>query len=164
MKSNEFVQTVFASIKIFKTLPEVQNIVIQIDEIRKLHIRLQQKLDNLLLNPFGYEEKKERHLIRATALEIKEFCNQHKIISSFIKLPNDHSDFSNQFKIDRKYVSYWYGNVEITDLIVYHEEKAKKKQKQNRTSTIQEIVFEEVRENHKVFDENGNDLNELPGL
>lgn len=118
----------------------------------------------MLIFPPSYEDEKEKHLVRATALEIKEFATEYKILVQFFKLPTDYLDFSKQFRDNKIFATYWYKDVEVTNLIVYHDTKTIRKQLNKNVEQLKEIVFNPNEENFKILDANGKDLNEFPGL
>lgn len=163
MKTNEFIQTINATIYLSGKI-DLREIYLQIDQLRKLHVRLQKRLEDMLSFPPSYEDEKEKHLVRATAQEIREFATEYKIIVQFFKLPTDYLDFSKQFRDNKIFATYWYKNVEVTNLIVYHDTKTIRKQLNKNVEQLKEIVFDPNEENFKILDENGKDLNEFPGL
>lgn len=162
MKTNEFLQTVYASLYLSDKI-KLNEIILQIDTVRKLHIRLQQKLEYMLCDPMMYESQEERKKIKSIALEIKDFCKEYHILVSFFKIPNEYIEFSKLFRENKIFATYWYNKIQITSLIVFHDEKTKKKQLNKKVEEIKEIIFDPNEENHNVFDDNGKDLNKVEG-
>lgn len=163
MKTNEFIQIINATFYISKNEPKLLDIVLQIDSLRKLHSRLQQKLEYLLTDNISYESNIEREKIKSIAIEIRQYANEYKIQVNFEKLPNEFIEFSKQFRDKKSFAKYFYNTTNITKLIVFTEFKKEKKQ------TKKEIIRQEINEiqfqqNFSVLDENGKNLNEIPGV
>lgn len=158
MKTNEFIQIVNATSYLSKQI-KINDIVLQIDALRKLHVRLQTRLEYLLCDPISFENEIEREKIKSIAIEIREFANENTIQVNFIKLPIDYIEFSKQFRDEKKFASYYYENIEITNLIVFIEKR--KQLKINKTiETIKQIDLTNET-NEQIFDENGNDMNTI---
>lgn len=163
MKSNEFYQTVNTTLYLSNKIENLKEILPFIDEIRKYHKKLQEKLEYLLLDIISYESPEEKEKINSIAVEIKRIANEVNIQCGFHKLPKEFSEFSNQFREQKTFASYSYNGINITGLIVYTENKKKFKPKNpsdDGKEELKNISFEDL----KVLDENGNDLNTLPGL
>lgn len=161
MKTSEFEQTIRTTLYLSSKINNLIEIIPFIDEARKYHKKLQDKLEYLLIDPISYESSEEKEKINAIAIEIKNICKQVDIQCGFIKLPSEHINFSSEFRSTKSFAQYSYKGVNITGLIVYSENKRVKKTKQDKE---QEIIDELKVVNFEVVDENGNDLNKLPGL
>lgn len=160
MKTSEFIQTVNASIYLTTRNINFKSIISQIDTLRKLHVRLQSQCEYLLLDNISFQNNNEREKIKNTAREIKEFANEHNIVVVFEKLGDDYVEFNKRFRDEKKFTSYHYKNIEITNLIVYVEKKKKK----YKNKKIEAIASFNLESNFVVLDKNGNDINKIPGV
>lgn len=160
MKTSEFIQTINASIYLTSRNLKINNVILQIDTLRKLHVRLQSQCEYLLLDNVSFDNELEKEKIKNTAREIREFANENNIVVVFEKFGVDYIEFSKRFRTDKKFASYWYKNIEITNLIVFIERK-KKKFKNKRIEAISELSLES---DFVVMDENGVDINKIPGI
>lgn len=160
MKTNEFIQTINATSYISRFI-KISDVVLQINELRKLHVRLQTKLEYLLLDPFQYENKSEREKIKSIAIEIKQFANENDIQINFNKLPVDYLTFSKQYRDEKKFASYWYKNIEITNLIVFTQ--IKKQIKSNKKIETLKQANLELENDIEIFDDNNININKING-
>lgn len=160
MKTNEFIQTINAAIYLTSRNVKLNSIILQIDTLRKLHVRFQSQCEYLLLDNVSFDNTQERQKIKNCALEIKEFANENNIVVVFEKFGIDYVEFSKKFRAEKSFASYWYKNVEITNLIVFVEKK-RVKYKNKRIEAISELSLET---HFQVFDENGVDINKIDGI
>lgn len=163
MKTNEFLQTINATLYLCDKISDLKIILPYIDETRKLHDKLQQKLEYLLLDDKSYESQIEREIVKSIAIEIREITKQINIQCVFYKLPFSFVEFSNQFRNEKTFAKYYYNNVEITNLIVFTNKKRFKKQTKQE-AIKQEISEIQFTEDFNVMDENGVDLNAFDKL
>jgi len=161
MKTSEFIQVINATTHISRHI-KINDIVLQIDTLRKLHVRLQNACEYLLLDPNSFENTIEREKIKKCAIEIREFANEYKIQVNFEKLGNDWASFSKQHRDEKQFAKYHYNNIDITNLIVFVE-KRKQKPKSKPVEALQQSNFE-LENDFVVLDENGNDLNKISGV
>lgn len=160
MSSDEFIKISEAIIKVSKNIPNLGEILIYIDEVRKYHSRLQKKLEYLISDPISYETQEERDLILAIAKEIKLLCIDYNIKYTFYKLPKEWSKFRDEFKSTLIFANYEYNNISITDLIVSIKRKKIKKDKEVKNKIeLSELNFEEDMSSKSFITEN----NDLPG-
>lgn len=161
MKTNEFIQTCLNATWIGQKI-KLSEIILQIDELRKLHVRFQHQAEYFIVDPNSFEREEEKLKIRNTAEEIKQFAIEHNIQTNFEKFGSDHTSFRNKFKDTKQFVRYFYENVEITNLIVFVEKKVERKTKRQITKqTIAELHFDS---DFSVLDENNVDINKIPGI
>ena len=97
-----------------------------IDYVRRLHLKLQAKLEYLLIDPFSYEKKEEREDINEIAKEIKQICTDSGITFICAKMPSDFFVFTKTHKQDKNFASYFWKDQNITDLIVFKKQKKEK--------------------------------------
>lgn len=157
MKTNEYIQTINATLKISKHVSNLYDITQQIDMLRRLHVRLQTKLEYLLCDPTSFESNDEREKIKSIAIELREYANEYKIQINFEKLGNDYIEFSKQFRDEKQFAKYYYDNIDITQLIVFVE-KRKQKTKNETIETLQQNTLT-LENDFVVNDEHGNNIN-----
>lgn len=154
----------------------LEEILPYLDEVRRLSTKLQGLLEYLLLDPFSFEKEETKTEINGYAKAIKDLCISGGIQYEFYKIPKEHSDFSKQYRSSKYFVNYKFDGIEITDLLVF----SKRKNKYSNKIDIAEIMDFDTdgtkeldldfdtpasKEKHlEVLDENGNDLNTIPGL
>lgn len=161
MKTSEFIQTVNVASYLTSRNLKLSDIVLQIDVLRKLHVRLQNDLQYLLLAPDSvYDDENEKMKIRNCAEEIKQFANENNIQVNFIKLPKTQIEFSKQFRDEKKFVSYYYKHHDVTNLIVFIEKKKIK----YRNKKIEAIATLNLENDFVVLDKNGVNINKIDGV
>lgn len=160
MKTKQFIQTVNTVAYLTSRNLKLSDIIFKIDTLRKLHVRLQSMCEYLLNDPMSFESEHERDKIKKCAIEIREFAIESKIIVMFEKFGNDYIEFSKKFRNEKKFTSYWYKNIEITDLIVFVEKK-RIKYKNKKIESIAESSLDVV--DLVILDENGVDINKING-
>lgn len=168
MTSDEFIQTLRCGMYVAHKRIEIEKIILHIDELRKIHQKMQSKLEYLFVDPNEFEKQETKQEINARAIEIIEFCKQVDITCSFFKIPIEYTDFTKQFKQEKQFVKYYFQSLNITNLIVFTKREKQKPGNKNEVnlSEIQftdEIQFpdeiERVEPQLKIYDEHGNDLN-----
>lgn len=159
MKTSEFIQTVNASAFLTSRNVKLNSIIFEIDTLRKLHVRLQSQCEYLLIDNVSFDNTNEKEKIKNTAREIKEFANEKNIVVVFEKFGDDYVSFSKKFRSDKKFASYWYKNVEITNLIVFIEKKKIK----YRNKKIEAIATLNLESDFEVLNERGENINKIPG-
>lgn len=160
MKTSEFIQTISVASYLTSRNIKLSDIVLQIDTLRKLHVRLQSQCEYLLLDNVSFDNALEKEKIKNTAREIREFANENNIVVVFEKFGVDYIEFSKRFRADKKFASYHYKNIEITNLIVFIEKK-KIKYRNKKIEAISELSLET---DFVVLDENGVDINKISGV
>lgn len=154
MKSEEYIQTVKETFYLSNNIQNLLDIINNINEIRKLHIRLQNELEYFLIDPISYETETEKEKINSAAIEIKSLCTEYDIQCSFFKLPKSHSEFSDTFRDKKNFSAYYYKNINITNLIVYIKKKKFIKPKENKEQKlINELKNAEFHEKSFIKDE-----------
>lgn len=166
MNSEEYIQTIRASFKAAKHIEDIELILPYLDELRKYHLKFQQELEYLLVDPNSYETKESKDLIQARAIEIKELCIAAGLQYRFFKLPLGWSDFHDQFKA-KVFATYNYKGQDITDLVVYSKRDKNKIKKiksgavvgmiEEKEITLAELKFTEEPKEKSFITEN-NDL------
>lgn len=100
----------------------------RVNDIRKLHNKYQSIVDKWIEYPH-YRDKESYNKESKDALlvyqDIKRICKDGNIESKFYKIPEDYFQFRKQFAKDRRYVDYYYQNMQITDMIVFVKENIK---------------------------------------
>lgn len=161
MNTNEYIQTALSAIQINRKLPDLYNVLSLFDEIRKLHSKYQNEIEYYFSDPNSYEQQKTRDEILRRAIEIKQICNENNIQVIFNKLPESWVDFKKQFRETKQFATYIYKQCNVTDLIVYINNK-KEKNKTKKQEAVEELKLIQ-------FDENipdsfiTNEENKLPG-
>lgn len=158
MKSDEYIQLVKASKEISTQIKDIETILPYFDELRKLHDKLQSKLENLIVDNVSYESGEVRGEIRRRAIEIQDFCKEAKIISKFFKLPNDWFTFSKEYNYNRNFAAYYYDGVCITNMIVFIKKKIFKTSRPE-AEELKNVEFENYDEEKSFIKEK----NDLPG-
>lgn len=157
MKSDEYIQLVKSSKEIATKINDLETILPYFDELRKLHEKFQNKLEYLIIDNVSYESPEVREEIRRHAIEIQDLCREVNIISKFVKLPNDWFTFSSEYNCNRNFARYYYGGIEITNLIVFIKKKIFKRAKP--TEELRNMEFQDYNEEKSFIKEN----NDLPG-
>lgn len=162
MTSEEFTQTVRACYKVSKYIVDIDTALPYINDVRKLHSKLQKELEYLLLDPNEFEKEPVKEKIRSIYKEIIIVCNSGQIKHTFFNIPKEWVDFSKSFRKNKIFATYSYNNIDITDLIAYSK---KNKIAQSKESDIDVIDEPEVKLNELSFDENiiTKEMGELPG-
>lgn len=160
MKTNDFIQCALNASYIGRQI-RLSDIIVQIDTLRKLHIRFQTQAEYFLIDAFSFEKQDEKLKIKNTAEEIKQFADEHKIQTNFEKFGEQYASFRERFKDKKQFVRYFYKNVEITNLIVFVEKKREVKIKQSAKQLLAKLHIDA---DFSIRDSNGVDINTIPGV
>lgn len=142
----------------------INEIVLQIDALRKLHVRFQNMCEYILLDSNSFENTIEREKIKKCAIEIREHANEYKIQTHFEKFGDDWVTFSKTFRDEKRFATYYYKNVDITNLIVFVEKRKIAKTKTSETIDALQQTNLEFENDFIVNDENGNNINVINGV
>lgn len=139
MKTEEYVQVIRASINLH--IQDLELVLPYFDELRKVHTKLQNKLEYLLSDNFTYDKKESKEEINAIAKDIKDICLTAVINYQFSKLPDTWVGFFETFRYTKSFCKYSYKGIDITNLIVFTQ---KKKQKINKLNDFAKIDISEL--------------------
>lgn len=145
----------------------INEIVLQIDALRKLHVRFQNMCEYMLISPNSFDDEIEREKIKKCAIEIREYANEYKIQTHFEKFGGDWSTFSKTFRDEKRFATYWYKNVEITNLIVFVEKRVSTRsttKKKNETIDALQQTNLELENDFIVLNENNENINVIKGV
>lgn len=145
MKTDDYIQTIRATLYVLPQLPNLLNVAKDIDDIRKLHDKFQNECEYLLLDSLTFDKIETKQKINEHATKIIDYCKNRKIVCVFVKMPREYTLFAQTFHDEKQFVKYYYNNVDITNLIVYVKRKKilveKKPENVLQNVTLDEQMF-----------------------
>lgn len=134
MNSNNYIQAVRSTSLAMKnglSAEDIEKILGYIDQIRRVHSKYQKELEYRLVDPFYHEYKypdhseKDKMNFEGMQRDIKEACISGEIRYRLLEIPPGWSEYRNQFGKSKIFASYYYKDINITDMIVFLGDKEK---------------------------------------
>lgn len=128
MNSDEYIQLLQNCFSLAKKGEIPDEALPYINQVRLLHGKFQKELEYFLVDPISCEKQEERDKVNAIAREIREVCiSSVDLKYQFFKIPQDSSEFRQQFKGHKNFARYYYKDTDITELIVFKKSDKKYK-------------------------------------